>query len=149
MELRVVSVQDGLRLTPAGVAPRLERAFAVSVGRGMLDLLRFGLPIGANPALAWLREKAQKQMMLYLRILRRGEEPTTALHLPMAEAAAWLDSMPPIMGDISITASQIVSWVESLEPALKWLAMRESCTPEAWLCRLGEGGNSWVCSAST
>ena len=57
MQIGLEHTEKGLRITPAGCAPRLERAFAVSAGRGMLDLLRYGLPAGAEPVLAWLRER--------------------------------------------------------------------------------------------
>lgn len=105
----------------------------------MLDLLRFGLPAGASPLLAWLREKARERMTLYLRALRRGEDPASALQLPPAQAAAWLEGMPPAVGDAPLCAADVAQWVASLGPALEWLASRESCTPEAWLSRLGEG----------
>lgn len=123
---------------PQGCQPRLERAFAASAGRGMLDLLRYGLPTGAAPVLAWLREWARERMMAYLRALRRGEEAGAVLRLNTQQAAALLESMPPLGGDV-LAACDVAAWAESLEPALVWLAERECCSPETWLCRLGEG----------
>lgn len=125
-------------LVPAGAQPRLERAFATSVGRGMLDLLRYDLPIGAAPVLVWLRERAREQMMLCLKALRRGESPETALAVSLTQASVWLDGLPPVAGE-AISTSDITAWMASLWPALQWLAARESCSPEQWLSRLGEG----------
>ncbi len=105
----------------------------------MLDLLRFGLPAGASPVLAWLREQSRVAMMQYLRALRRGEEPQAVLLLPQGKAAAMLESMPPLVGEKAVSASDVAAWMASLGPALEWLAARESCSPAAWLCRLGEG----------
>lgn len=128
-----------LRLTPTGVLPRLERAFSRSVGYGMLDLLRFGLPTGASPLLAWLRERAHRAMTLYLRSLRRGDEtPGLALRPEPTEAAALLEGMPPLYGG-SVSAGMLTEWLTSLEGALEDVSARESCTPEEWLNRLGEG----------
>ena len=59
-----ISVEAGqLHIHSAQRFPRLERAFARSAGAGMLDLLRHGLPLGAGPFPAWLREKAQELLM--------------------------------------------------------------------------------------
>jgi len=129
---------DKLLLTPAGTQPRLERAFAASAGRGMLDLLRYGLPAGAEPVLARLREWARGYMMLYLRAMRRGEDAGAVLRLTSAQAGAMLEALPPVEGE-AVSAGDVAAWVASLEPALEWLAARECCTPEQWLCRLGEG----------
>ena len=128
---------DGaLRLTPAGLHPRLERAFSKSAGRGMLDLLRFGAPAGAAPVLTWLRERARERMMHYLRLLRRGEQPVVTL--PPQELVRLLEGMPPLAaGQVSV--GQLGEWIASLEPALAELAQRESCSAETWLARLGEG----------
>lgn len=142
VEMRLMNTADGLRLTPTGALPRLERAFAASAGRGMLDLLRFGLPAGACPAMGWLREQARQCMMAYLRALRRGESPEVAartLQLSPRHAAALMESMPPLAGEKDVSASDIAAWIASLAPALEWLADRESCTPADWLSRLGEG----------
>ena len=125
-----------LRLLPAGVQPRLERAFAASPGRGMLDLLRYGLPAGAAPVLACLREWAREQMMHYLRSMRRGEPVAPAVS--PAQAAAMLEALPPLGGE-PVGAADVAAWVESLAPAVDWLAARECCTAEEWLSRLGEG----------
>ena len=124
-------------LTPAGARPRLERAFAASAGRGMLDLLSHGLPEGAAPVLVWLRERARECMAEYLRRLRRGESPALPTLTP-ARAAELLVGMPPVAGE-AVSAADLVDWFASLEPALAWLAGRDCCTPEQWLCRLGEG----------
>ena len=81
-------------MVPAGAFPRLERAFARSAGAGMLDLLRHGLPLGAGVLPAWLKERAQELCMQHLRQLRRGENVFP--QLPLQQAAAWLESMPPV-----------------------------------------------------
>ena len=138
MDITLNKTDAGLVLQPAGVQPRLERAFAASPGRGMLDLLRYGLPAGAAPVLAWLRERTRERMMQYLRALRRGEDAAAVLSTPPAQAAALLDAMPPVGGE-AVCAADIVAWFESLGAALEWLAGRECCTVEQWLCRLGEG----------
>ena len=138
MELTLSHSDGGLRLSPAGKAPRLERAFASSAGRGMLDLLRYGLPSGAAPILGWLQERARRSMEHYLRALRRGEEPQHALQLSGAEATKLLEAMPAIEG-LPVSAGMLQEWHASLHPAVEWLAARECCTPEAWLSRLGEG----------
>ena len=130
---------DGtLSLTPAGLHPRLEKAFAASAGRGMLDLLRFGVPAGAAPVLTWLRERTRERMVRYLTLLRRGEAPEGALSLPGSELARLLEAMPPPAAG-ELTAGRLGEWFLSLGPALAELAARECCTPEEWLCRLGEG----------
>lgn len=128
-----------LRLVPGGALPRLERAFSRSVGHGMLDLLRFGLPVGAAPILAWLRERAHRAMTVYLRALHRGDDaPGGVLRPAPAEAAALLEGMPPLYGG-AVSVGMLADWLASLEAALADLAARESCTPEGWLERLGEG----------
>lgn len=137
--MELVSKEQGvLAVSPSGVLPRLERAFALSAGRGMLDLLRFGLPVDAPPAMSRLREWARECMMRYLRALRRGEEAAAALHLPPDKLASMLESLPPLRGEPIGTAT-LAAWIAGLEPALLALAERESCSPETWLCRLGEG----------
>ncbi|MBR4311150.1 MAG: hypothetical protein IKT79_08975, partial [Akkermansia sp.] len=98
MQIGLEHTESGLRITPAGCAPRLERAFAASAGRGMLDLLRYGIPAGAEPVLAWLRERARERMMAYLAALRRGEEPQAALCLPAAALLKLQDGLPPVGG---------------------------------------------------
>ena len=129
---------DGsLRLSPAGQQPRLERAFAAGAGRGMLDLLRYGVPAGGAPVLHWLRERARERMMLTLRILRRGE-PGELSPLPGARLAALLEAMPPLAAG-QVSAGMLGEWLASLWPALQELARRECCTPAEWLARLGEG----------
>ncbi len=138
MEVTLSKVDGRLVLMPVGYRPRLERAFAVSAGRGMLDLLRYGLPEGAAPVLAWLRERARECMAEYLRRLRRGDEPSAALALSPAHAAVLLEGLPPVGGE-PVGAGDVAEWFASLEPALAWLAGRECCSPEQWLCRLGEG----------
>ena len=138
MQIGIEHTEKGLRITPAGCAPRLERAFAASAGRGMLDLLRYGLPVGAEPVLAWLRARAGERMMAYLAALRRGEEPQSALHLPAAALLRLYDSLPPVAG-VPVAVGDIVAWLESLHGAVEWLAARECCSVEEWLGRLGEG----------
>ena len=138
-EIHLTLLADGaLRLTPPGVCPRTERAFAAGAGRGMLDLLRFGVPQGASPLLHWLRERARERMMHYLRALRRGDAAEATLRLPPGELAALLEGMPPMAAG-EVSASLLGKWLEDLEPALQVLSQRESCTPETWLSRLGEG----------
>lgn len=136
--MKLIFTENGLRVSPEGSAPRLERAFAVSVGRGMLDLLRYGLPAGAAPEFAWLRERARERMMQYLRCLRRGEDALSALHLPAAVMLRLHDSLPPMEG-CHVRVADIAAWLESLHPAVEWLAARECCAVEDWLSRLGEG----------
>ena len=102
----------------------------------MLDLLRHGLPLGAGPFPAWLREKAQELLMQHLRRLRRGDD--TAPQLSPQQAADWLQGMPPVCGG-TVTAGMLVEWFGSLAPALAWQAERELVTPEKWLASLGEG----------
>ena len=138
MQISVVQTEQGLQITPAGCAPRLERAFAASAGRGMFDLLRYGLPVGATPDLAWLRERARERMMAYLRALRRGEEAQSALCLSGAALVRLYESLPPIEG-LPIAMSHVAAWLESLHPAVEWLAGKECCTVEEWISRLGEG----------
>lgn len=138
MQIGIEHTEKGLRITPAGCAPRLERAFAASAGRGMLDLLRYGLPVGAEPVLAWLRARAGERMMAYLAALRRGEEPQSALHIPAAALLRLYDSLPPVAG-VPVAVGDIVAWLESLHGAVEWLAARECCSVEEWLGRLGEG----------
>ena len=131
---------DGaLQLTPPGLHPRLERAFAASAGRGMLDLLRYGAPAGASPVLTWLRERTRERMVHYLRLLRLGEPPQQALAVPGAELARMLEAMPPLeVGQVG--AGDLAAWFADLAPALEHLCRRESCaSAEEWLCRLGEG----------
>ena len=138
MQIGLEHTEKGLRITPAGCAPRLERAFAVSAGRGMLDLLRYGLPAGAEPVLAWLRERARERMMAYLAALRRGEEPQAALSLPAAVMLKLYDGLPPVQGR-HVSVADVAAWLQSLHTAVEWLAGRECCTVEDWLSRLGEG----------
>ncbi len=138
MSIALVADDSGrLRLTPAGKIPRLERAFGVSAGRGMLDLVQHGLPADAAPVLGWLREKARHLLMQWLRALRRGEHPGILLP-PAAELAGWLESLPPIHG-APVSATHLHAWFTSLEPALHQLAERAGISPEEWLNRLGEG----------
>ncbi|MDO5471594.1 MAG: DEAD/DEAH box helicase [Akkermansia sp.] len=138
MEITLSKVDGRPVLTPPGVQPRLERAFAASAGRGMLDLLRYGLPAGASPVLAWLRERTRERMMQCLRALRRGEDMAAALSLSAQQVAALLESLPPVGGE-AVGSADVQAWFASLAPALEWLAARECCTVEQWLCRLGEG----------
>ena len=102
----------------------------------MLDLLRHGLPLGAGPFPAWLRERAQELLMQHLRRLRRGDD--AAPQLSAQQAAAWLEGMPPVYGG-SVTAGMLCEWFASLGSALAWQAGRELTTPEKWLEGLGEG----------
>ncbi len=136
-ELRLCVQADGaLSLQPRGVQPRLERAFSVSPARGMLDLLRYGVPAGTAPVFAWLRERARDRMMLYLRLLRCGEERLP--DIPGTEMARLLESMPPVVGG-EISVRTLGEWMSGLPTALAELAQRECCSPEEWLNRLGEG----------
>ena len=102
----------------------------------MLDLLRHGLPLGAGAFPAWLREHAQELCMQHLKQLHRGENSFP--QLPPRQAAAWLESMPPVHGG-TVTAGMLVEWFGTLEQALAWQAERELTTPEKWLESLGEG----------
>ena len=131
--------EGSLRLIPAGKHPRLERAFAAGAGRGMLDLLRYGVPAGGAPVLHWLRERARELMMHHLRLLRRGEPAeTTPTTLPGARRAALLEGMPPLSAG-QVSAGRLGEWFAGLGPALCELARRETCSAEEWLSRLGEG----------
>ena len=135
LELRA----DGtLCLTPAEQHPRLARAMAAGAGRGMLDMLRFGVPAGAAPVLTWMRDRARECMVRYLRLLRSGEAPEAALELSPADLARLLGGMPPVAAG-QVSAGMLGEWLRGLGPALAELARRECCTPEEWLCRLGEG----------
>ena len=135
----LILADGGLRVTPAGSLPRLERAFAESPAVGMLDLVCFGLPAESAPVLAWLRERAVDRLQQWLRAVRRGagEEAYDMTPTP-AEAAAWLDSMPPLYGGV-VGAEMLRSWFAELRPALRRVAARRCCSEEEWLCRLGEG----------
>lgn len=134
-----ISGPQGLKLCPAGVQPRLERALAHSPAAGMLDLVRFGLPEGAAPVLAWLQEQTRARLQHFLRALRRGDaEPQAVLVPDAAEAVRLLEGIPPLYGG-SLSAGMIQAWFGGLMPALERAAERECCTVEEWLCRLGEG----------
>lgn len=138
-EIHLALHADGvLRLIPPGQQPRLERAFAAGAGRGMLDLLRYGVPAGGAPVLHWLRERARERMMHHLRLLRRGEPAELSQPPSGAQLASMLESMPPLAAG-QVSSSLLREWFESLGPALCELARRETCSPEEWLCRLGEG----------
>ncbi len=142
-----VNDAGGLLLSPIGCQPRLERAFGQSAAAGMLDLLRFGLPVGAGAELVWLHARVRERMLLFLRSQRQGAEQANALALltpTVAECAAWLEAMPPMQG-VPVSASMLRGWMEGLAPALCRLAARESCSPEEWLSRLGEGWRQLGC----
>ncbi len=131
----------GLLLRPIGCLPRLERAFGQSAAAGMLDLLRFGLPVGAGPELLWLHTRVRERMQLYLRAHRRGrgEDEALALLTPTAmECAAWLEGLPPLAG-VPVSVSMLRQWFAELAPALCRAAAAEACSPAEWLSRLGEG----------
>ncbi len=137
----VANDAGGLLLHPIGSQPRLERAFARSAAAGMLDLLRFGLPVGAAPELVWFHARARERMLLFLRAYRQGqgEEEALALLTPTPTAcAAWLEGMPPLAG-VPVSVSMLCRWFAELAPALCRAASREGCSPEEWLSRLGEG----------
>ena len=104
----------------------------------MLDLLRFGVPMGAAPVLQWLRDKARERLMRYLRAAGRGEEASAVLPPTAEEAAAWTEAMPPLAGQ-EMSAGLLVRWFGSLAPALTRAAEKECCTPVEWLGKLGEG----------
>ena len=116
----------------------MERAFATSVGAGMLDLLRFGVPMGAAPVLQWLRDKARERLMLYLRAAGRGAAAAEVITPTPEEAAAWVEGIPPLTGQ-AMSAGLLSRWFGSLAPALERAAEKECCTPVDWLCKLGEG----------
>ncbi len=137
----VVNDAGGLLLHPIGSQPRLERAFSQSAAAGMLDLLRFGLPVGAGPELLWFHARVRERMLLYLRAFRRGQaedEAFACLTPTPAECAAWLEGMPPLSG-VPVSASMLRSWFAELAPALCRAASRDACSPAEWLSRLGEG----------
>ncbi len=137
----VVNDAGGLLLHPIGCQPRLERAFGRSAAAGMLDLLRFGLPVGAGPELHWLHARVRERMLGFLRAYRQGqgEEAALALLTPTpVEAAAWLEGLPPFAG-VPVSSSMLRLWFEALAPALCTAAAKESCSPAEWLSRLGEG----------
>lgn len=128
-----------LQLTPRGILPRAERAFARSAAHGMLDLVQHGLPVGADGALAWLREQTQQRLMRYLRALRRADAAASA-ELSVADecAADMLAALPPLQQG-TVGASDIRSWFAGLESALHERAAQSGCSTEEWLCLLGEG----------
>lgn len=134
--LSLILTDGGVRLTPAGVLPRLERAFEESAAFGMLDLLRFGLPAEAAPVLAWLREQANTRLQQWLRAHRRGEE--LSIVPADAELRALLEGMPPLYGG-EVSVSLLRSWFAELRPALHRAAARRCRTEEEWLNELGEG----------
>ncbi len=138
-ETQLCLAADGsLFLSPREQHPRLERAFSAGAGRGMLDLLRYGVPPAASPLLHWLRQKAGELMVACLRGLRRGDS-LSSFPLPAdAELARWLESMPP-PGTGELSVSLLRDWLSQLPVALAELARRECCSPEQWLSRLGEG----------
>lgn len=128
-----------LRLCPAGLLPRLERALAQSAAAGMLDLVRFGLPAGASPLMSWLQEQARRRLMALARALRRGDaDPAAALRVSGEEAARLLVAMPPLYG-AAVGAAQLQAWFEGLPGAVERAAQRECCSASEWLGRLGEG----------
>ena len=128
-----------LQLTPRGILPRAERAFARSAAHGMLDLVQHGLPVGADGALAWLREQTQQRLMRYLRALRRADAAASAeLSVTAEHAADMLAALPPLQQG-TVGASDICSWFAGLESALHERAAQSGCSTEEWLCRLGEG----------
>ncbi len=136
-----VNDAGGLLLQPIGCLPRLERAFGQSAAAGMLDLLRFGLPVGAGAELGWLHARVRERMLLFLRARRQGQEEQEALRLltpAQAECALWLEGMPPMAG-VPVSASMLHSWMAGLAPALCRAAAHDACSPEEWLSRLGEG----------
>lgn len=128
-----------LQLTPRGILPRAERAFARSAAHGMLDLVQHGLPVGADGALAWLREQTQQRLMRYLRALRRADAAASAELSVTGECAAdMLAALPPLQQG-TVGVSDIRSWFAGLESALQERAAQSGCSVEEWLCRLGEG----------
>ncbi len=136
-----LSVNDAgaLLLLPIGTQPRLERALATSPATGMLDLLRYGPPAGADAALRWLHSRIRERAQLFLRALRRGDDHAAALLCPTpTEAARWLESLPPLAG-APVSAATLCAWFSGLLPALERAAAHEACTVEEWLSRLGEG----------
>ncbi len=134
-----VNDAGGLLLRPIGSQPRLERAFARSAADGMLDLLRFGLPVGAGAELQWLHARVRERLLQFLRAHRRGQEEAFSLLAPSpAECAAWLEGMPPFEG-VPVSASMLRAWFEGLQPALCRAAAKDACSEEEWLSRLGEG----------
>ncbi len=137
----VVNDAGGLLLRPVGCLPRLERAFGRSAAAGMLDLLRFGLPVGAGAELCWLHARVRERALLYLRAHRQGREEAEALALlspTPAACAAWLEGMPPMEG-VPVSASILRGWMEGLAPELLRVAAQDACSPAEWLSRLGEG----------
>ena len=137
----VLDAESAPRLVPAGALPRLERAFGQGGAAGMLDLMRFGLPVGAGPLLAWLREQAQERLMRYARALHRGDDAPEAVLVPTAEEAVrLLEGMPPLYGG-TLSAGQLRGemWFGGLAGALAAAAQRECCSVQDWLHRLGEG----------
>ncbi len=128
-----------LQLTPRGILPRAEKAFARSAAHGMLDLVQHGLPVGAETVLAWLQEQTRLRLMRYLRALRRADAAASAeLTVTGENAADLLASMPPLQQG-TVCAGDICGWFAGLEAALHECAALRGCSVEEWLCRLGEG----------
>ena len=105
---------------------------------GMLDLVQHGLPVGADAALSWLQEQARQRLMRYLRALRRADTAAAQLTVSPTEAAAMLESLPPLHQS-SVCAGDICTWFEGMELALHDKAALAGCSVTEWLCRLGEG----------
>ena len=99
----------------------------------MLDLLVYGAPPQASPALLWLRDRAKTCLSLQLRSLRAGSART--LCPSPSEAAAMLESLPPIEG-APLQASHLIAWHQSLELALAEAAMKAKKSPEHYLASL-------------
>ncbi len=136
-----VNDAGGVQLRPIGCLPRLERAFGHSAAAGMLDLLRYGLPVGAGADLAWLHARVRERMLLFLRARRQGQDEATALALmvpSLSVCASWLEGLPPFEG-VPVSAGMLRGWMEELSPALCRVAAQEGCSAEEWLSRLGEG----------
>ena len=105
---------------------------------GMLDLVQHGLPVGADAALSWLLEQTRQRLMRYLRALRRADTAAAQLTVSPTEAAAMLESLPPLHQS-SVCAGDIRTWFEGMELALHDKAALAGCSVTEWLCRLGEG----------
>lgn len=105
---------------------------------GMLDLVQHGLPVGADAALSWLQDQARQRLMRYLRALRRADTAAAQLTVSSTEAAAMLESLPPLHQS-SVCAGDICTWFEGMELALHDKAALAGCSVTEWLCRLGEG----------
>ncbi len=130
---------DGcLLFTPHEKQPRREKAFQLSTGAGMLDLVLHGVdPRRDPPLLLWLQQKAKEALQSALCELRHGHSGVSLIP-DCSRVSEMLISMPPCDG-AELSVSLLQSWFTSLEQAWYDHSGKADLTPEAYLCQLGEG----------